>query len=224
VAESRGSAPARLSSAPAGNGVANTTVDRYLSPVINNSADTFSLASRRVIRFSVAFVVLVVIANGLGLAGLTAFKSGAADPTSFGSQASVAVIGTAVGFVTLVCILGLLISAVVWIISAHLVRPSGPSFVGYGSLVLCALLIVFAYVIPERMSTDTATAAVGVAMRVGGAIVLILGVILVRGRISRHTGQPVQASAPSLVTTEDWDASQWDPEVQHDIERRRRTE
>jgi hypothetical protein len=206
------------------NGVASSAVDRYLSPVINNSADTFSLASRRVIRFSVTFAVLVVIANGLALAGVTAFKSGAADPTSVGSQASVAVIGVVLGFVTLVCVFGLLISAVVWIISAHLSRPSGPSFVGYGSLILCIVLIVLAYVVPQRLSTDAATAATEAAMRAGGAVVLILGVIFVRGRISRYTGRPVQASTPSLVTADDWDASQWDPQVRDEIERRRHPE
>lgn len=210
-------------SSAAVNGVAGKAIDRYLSTVINNSAETFSLASRRLIRYSEAYAVLVVIVNGLGLFGLTEFTSGAGNPTLMSSQTTLAVIGTVAGFASLVCAFGLLISTVVWIISAHKERPSGPSFAGYGALVVCIALIAFAYVFPEDVSTGTAAAATELTMRVVGAVVLILGVRSVRSGISRRTGQPMRPST-SMVTTEDWDASQWDPEVLRDIERRRQPE
>jgi hypothetical protein len=61
----------------------------------------------------------------------------------------------------------------------------------------------------------------GLALRVGGILVLIAGVVAARARIGRATGHPGLAARPQLITSDDWDASKWDPEVLRDIERRR---
>ena len=45
-----------------------------------------------------------------------------------------------------------------------------------------------------------------------------------RGRVRQVTGLAAPGNQPALLTGErdDWDASAWDPEIQRDIERRRR--
>jgi hypothetical protein len=54
-------------------------VDRAFS---HQAADTFSLASRRVVRFAVVYSVVVAVVSGLGFAGYAAVGSGATDPTA----------------------------------------------------------------------------------------------------------------------------------------------
>jgi drug/metabolite transporter (DMT)-like permease len=186
-------------------------------------ADTYALASRRVVRFGVLYAVVVAVVGALGFAGYTAIGSGAADPTAVSTQASVLLFGAITGLVGLVCVVVLLISTVVWIVSVHRITRSGPGVVGYNCLSLCVLLIALAYVVPRRVPTLGGAVATEAAMRIGGVVALIAGVLLVRSRIRRRTGQTSLAGRPRLITSDDWGASKWDPEVMRDIERRRGT-
>jgi hypothetical protein len=61
-------------------------------------------------------------------------------------------------------------------------------------------------------------------MRLGGLAVLIGGVVIVRTRLQASTGRKIPAGRQPIVTSDDWDASQWDPEVLRDIEQRRTIE
>ena len=185
------------------------------------ASETFALAGRRVIRFAVTYAVVVAVVAVLGLVGYTAISSGAADPTAVGTQVSVLLGATLAGLLTLACVIGVLVCTVVWVISAHLVAPGGPGPAGYGALALCAGATVLAYVLPDRMTTPAASVATEAALRIGGVAVLVAGVLVVRRRISRLTGERLPAGRPALVTSEDWDASKWDPEVLRDIDRRR---
>jgi hypothetical protein len=184
-------------------------------------AETFALAGRRVVRFSVGYALIVVVASLLGLAGYTAIRSGAADPAAVGTQASV-LIGVAVaGLVSLVCVLGLLISTVVWLVSAHRLLDGGPGLAGYGGVAACVVLIGLAYALPIRMATVGAAGAAEAALRIGGVVLLIAGVLGVRARARRETGLSLPGR-PAMLTSDDWDASAWDPQVHRDIERRRK--
>jgi len=185
-------------------------------------AATFALAGRRVVRFGVGYALVVVIASLLGLAGYTVIRSGAADPSALGTQASVLIGVAVVGLVSLACVLGLLISTVVWLVSAHRLLDGGPGFAGYGGLAACAALIALAYVLPIRMATVGAAGAAEAALRIGGVVLLIAGVLGVRARARRETGLSLPGGRPAMVTSDDWDASTWDPEVHRDIERRRK--
>lgn len=185
------------------------------------SADTFGLASRRVVRFGVVYAATVAILNALALAGYAAVRSGAADPAQVGTQASVLLGGLVVGLILLICGLSLLISTVVWIVSAHRLSPAGPGLAGYGGLAVCVLLTALGYVLPGQMPSLNAAAATEAALRVGAAAALVAGVLLARARIRRETGHPLPASRKPVLTSDDWDASKWDPEVQRDIDRRR---
>jgi hypothetical protein len=178
--------------------------------------ETFGLATRRVIRFSIAFLVIALLSAGLVLAGVNAIQSGAADPNSPGTQATLVLGILILGLVTWVCIIGLLISTLVWIVSAHKVSPTGPGAAGYGGLFVTLLLISLSYLLPV-----TQLAASG--LRLGGWAALIAGVVLARARIRRETGRPGLGGRPStILQSDDWDASKWDPEVHRDIERRGR--
>ncbi|MGK5683026.1 hypothetical protein [Actinoplanes sp. URMC 104] len=188
----------------------------------SDTSETFALASRRVMRFGAAYAIAVVVVNALALAGLTAVSNGAVDPTAVGTQASVLIGGAVAGTVTLVCVICLLISTVVWLVSAHRLSAAGPGPIGYGALAAGVVLTVLAYVVPGRMPTVATTAAAEIALRVGGVAVLLAGVAAVRARLRRETGHELPAATPPLVTADDWDASKWDPEVLRDIERRRK--
>jgi hypothetical protein len=63
------------------------------------AAETFALAGRRVVRFGVVYAVVVALVSGLGLAGYAAVRSGIADPTAVGTQASVLLVGMISGLV-----------------------------------------------------------------------------------------------------------------------------
>jgi hypothetical protein len=186
--------------------------------------ETFGLAGRRVIRFGVVYAFVVVVTSALGLAGYSAIRSGAADPTAFGTQASVLIGAAVTGLVALVCILGLAISAVVWIVSAHRLRAAGPGFPGYASAALGLILTVLAYVVPAGVPSVNGAVLTEAALRIGAVAVLIAGVVVVRGQVQRATGQQIPGRRPRMATSEDWDASKWDPEVMRDIERRRGSE
>lgn len=187
--------------------------------------ETFAVASRRVVRFGVVYAVVVVAVSALGLAGYAAITSGAADPTSIGTQASV-LIGTAVtGLVGLVCVIGLLVSTIVWFVSVHRLRPSGPGVAGYLAMAFCLLLVGLAYVVPARVPSLDGTVVTEAVMRIAGIAVLIAGVVVVRSQVRRETGQPIPSRRRTMqVSSDDWDASSWDPTVLGEIDRRRGTE
>jgi drug/metabolite transporter (DMT)-like permease len=187
--------------------------------------ETFAVASRRVIRFGVAYAVVVVVVAALGLAGYAAIRSGAADPASLGTQASVIVGSTVTGLVGLVCVIGLLISTVVWVVSVHRLRPAGPGVLGYLAMAVCLLLVGLAYLLPVRVSSLNGAVLTEAAMRVAAVVVLVAGVVVVRSAVRRETGLAIPGRQRSMeVSSDDWNASKWDPEVLGEIERRRGTE
>ncbi|GIE91829.1 hypothetical protein [Actinoplanes regularis] len=178
--------------------------------------ETFALASRRMIRFSAGYLVVSVLTTVLILAGVAALRSGAADPLSVGTQASFAITNLVLGSAMLICVLGLLVSTIVWVVSAHRATPTGPGATGYGGLLLAVPLIALSHLL-------TAPALVLGALRLGAWAALLAGVVTTRARIRRETGRPdLGGRRKPIVTSDDWDASRWDPEVQLDIERRGR--
>ncbi|BCJ40242.1 hypothetical protein GCM10010168_31000 [Actinoplanes ianthinogenes] len=178
--------------------------------------ETFSLATRRVIRFSVAYLVVSVLTTVLILAGVAALRSGVADPLSLGTRASFAIIDLVLGSALVICVVGLLVSTIVWAVSAHRAVPGGPGAAGYGGLLAAAVLIALSHLL-------TAPALVLAALQLGAWAALLTGVLTTRARARRHTGRPdLGGRRKPVVTSDDWDASRWDPEVHLDIERRRR--
>ena len=190
------------------------------------AAETFALADRRVVRFGVAYAVLVAIADVLGYA---AIRGGVTAPRELDSQASVVatstivIVSTTLGLVALACVIGLLVSTVVWIVSAHRLTRGGPGLAGYGGLLLGVLLIASAYVLPGQVPTLSGAAVAEVALRIGGVVALVAGVLLGRARVRREAGSDEPVGRPTLVTSADWDAATWDPEVLRDIDRKRGT-
>jgi hypothetical protein len=187
--------------------------------------ETFAVASRRVIRFGAVYALVVIAVAALGLAGYAAIRSGAADPTSVGTQASVLLGTTITGLIGLVCVIGLLVSTIVWIVSAHRLRPAGPGVLGYVAMTVCLLLVGLAYVVPEHVSSLDGAVVTEAGMRVVAIAALIAGVVVVRSQARRETGLEIAARRRTMqVSTDDWNASKWDPEVLGDIERRRGSE
>jgi hypothetical protein len=89
-------------------------------------------------------------------------------------------------------------------------------------MTVCLLLVGLAYVVPAQMATVDGAVATETAMRVGGIAALIAGVVVVRSRIRRATGLALSGGRPTMqVSSDDWNASRWDPDVLDDIERRR---
>ncbi|MEV0901882.1 hypothetical protein [Actinoplanes sp. NPDC049802] len=178
--------------------------------------ETFATAGRRVIRFAVIYMVCAVATTVLAVAGAQALVDGATDPDGVGAMGFLVILAMIGGFVALVCLIGLVVSTVVWIISAHRVTDAGPGVAGYTSLFLALLMITLSYVLPVYVDHGNT------GLRFGGLIVLIAGVRLTRGRVRRLLDMPIPAGRPSLVTSDDWKAEEWDPEVLREIERRGR--
>jgi hypothetical protein len=181
--------------------------------------ETFGEASRRVIRFAVVFAVVVLAVVGVSYARLTALQSDSVEAT-----AGFAVTTLVLGFIGWVGILGLLISTIVWIVSAHRLTPHGPGAIGYSALVGFMALFALSYALPLHLPTLALAGAAELALRLGGLALLIGGVLLVRSRLQLSTGRPIPAARQPIVTRDDWNAHQWDPEVQRDIEQRRTVE
>jgi hypothetical protein len=178
--------------------------------------ETFSLATRRVIRFSIVYLVFAALATATVLAVADGLRRGAVDPTVSGTEATLTLGLLIANLVLFVCIVGLVVSAIVWIVSAHRVRPTGPGAAGYGGLFLAVVLIA----LPNVLSLP---AVAEDAMSLGGWIALITGVLVTRAQIRRETGRPDLGGRPrTIMQSDDWDASKWDPEVHRDIERRGR--
>ncbi|HEY0536564.1 MAG TPA: hypothetical protein VGD29_33680 [Actinoplanes sp.] len=174
------------------------------------------------IRFGAVYAFVVVATAALGLAGYAAIHSGAADPASVGTQASVLLGATITGLVDLVCRMVLIVSTIVWIVSAHRLRPAGPGILGYLAMTAFLLLVGLTYLLPVRVSSVNGSIVVQAALDVAGIVILIAGVILVRSRIRTETGLEIPSRHRTMqVSSDDWNASKWDPEVLGDIERRR---
>ena len=187
------------------------------------AAETFALATRRVVRFGAVYAVVVVVITLLGLAGYTAVRLGAADAVDAGTQMTVLVGSMMAGLVGLVCAIGVLISTVVWIVSAHRLTPGGPGVAGYGGLVLCLVVFGASCLLPLLVPSLAGAVLTEAGLRITGIVVLLAGVFAARARLRRATGEATLAGRPPLITSDDWDASRWDPEVMRDIERRRRS-
>jgi hypothetical protein len=120
---------------------------------------------------------------------------------------------------------------------------------GYGGMVAVvrnwavsagSLILFLAYLLPAKAPTAFHLA------RAAGAILLVIGLLISRGKLQRWLIPPAtppgEASSPRQVQVQvppqlragpqtmtppaepqprDWDASQWDPDIQADIERRR---
>ncbi|MFC4064753.1 hypothetical protein [Actinoplanes subglobosus] len=184
-------------------------------PPHEGNLETFGLATRRVIRFSIAFLVVLLLSAGLVLGGVTAVQN-AADPTEVLSSAPLLLTIMILGFVTFVSMIGLLASTIVWIVSAHKVSPTGPGAAGYGGLFVTLLLISLSYILPLTLLAQA-------GFRIGAWLALVAGVVAARGRIRRETGRADLGGRPrTILQSDDWDASKWDPEVQRDIDRRGR--
>ncbi|GAA0423320.1 hypothetical protein Aca07nite_23410 [Actinoplanes capillaceus] len=179
--------------------------------------ETFAVASRRVIRFAVTYIIVAVATAVLASVGADALVRGATDPTGVGPMGFMVVFAMIAGFLALVCLIGLVVCTIVWIVSAHRVTDAGPGIAGYSALFLTLALITASYVLSGLPNAYAVT-----GLRFGGLIVLIIGVVLTRNRIRRLTDMPIPSGKKSLITEEDWKASEWDPEVQREIERRGR--
>ena len=178
--------------------------------------ETFSLATRRVIRFGVVYLVVVTLATALLLTVARRLADGAVDPTVAGTEAWLTISLLIVNLVLFVCIVGLVVSTIVWIVSAHRVRPTGPGGAGYAGLFLAVVLIA----LPNVLALPAVPEA---AMSLAGWGALLAGVLATRAKVRRETGRPDLGGRPStILRSDDWDASKWDPEVHRDIERRGR--
>jgi hypothetical protein len=115
--------------------------------------------------------------------------------------------------------LGLLIAWLFWWRFARRLNdengaPPYGNFGFWGSATFAVLLVV-SYVVPGRLDTMTQSLIVQAVMRVLGVAALVAGVLHTRAMLATDTD-------PVAPTSADWDASSWDPEVQREIERRRR--
>jgi hypothetical protein len=189
------------------------------------AGEAFAVASRRVIRFGAVYAFVVVATAALGFAGYAAISSGAADPTSVGTQASVLLGATVTGLVDLVCIIGLVVSTIVWIVSAHKLRPVGPGVVGYLGMALFLVVIGLSYTLPSRVPSVNGSIAVQAALSAAAVVILIADVKVVRSQVRTETGLDIPARRQTMqVSSDDWNAAKWDPEVLDEIDRGRGSE
>jgi hypothetical protein len=183
------------------------------------------VATRRVVGFAVAYAVVVVVA--------AVFAGTLADvPRAMQSPAALVTM-VVFGLVGLGVVLGILISVAVWIWAAvQQTREHGApalGHLGFWGIGAFAVLYVLGYVVPGGVYAVAGT-------RVLASVLLIAGVLHTRAWLRRrsHGDRPYAADRYSLVTggdpaaplsaqptADDWNASQWDPEVLKDIERRR---
>jgi hypothetical protein len=187
------------------------------------------VATRRVVWFTVAYAILVLAA--------TVFADRLANVPRPMQAHAVAIAGLIIGFIGLGVVLGLMISVAFWIWAAiGQTREHGaPAYGHLGFWGAGAFVVLFAlgYVVPGGVY-------VAGALRVLGSALLIAGVLHTRAWLRQRSGdpdRPYAADRYSLVTggdpdsplaaqptAEDWNASQWDPDVLKEVERRRRND
>jgi hypothetical protein len=154
--------------------------------VPNELIDIVTPATRRVVRFGAIYAVVVA-------AGLFT--------------------GTVTGIAGVICLAGLLISTLVWIVTARGLTAVGPGAAGYGGVLVWFLLTVPAYVVPWQLPAPAVA-----AMRIVGVAVLLAGVLSARSRLRREAARDDLATELELVTGA---AARWDPKIQRDMDRRR---
>ncbi|GAA1597451.1 hypothetical protein [Actinoplanes couchii] len=173
--------------------------------------ETYAQATRRVIRFSIGYLLAVLLTAGLTLAGAMMLRAGTVDPLSPGTRAGFVLGGMVAGLLVTISVIGLVVSTIVWIISAHRVTPAGPGAAGYTGLFVAVASATAGFVVNLA------------ALQLVAWVALIAGVVLTRSRIRRLTGlADLGGRVRPTVTSDDWDASKWDPDVVKDIERRGR--
>jgi hypothetical protein len=174
-------------------------------------------ATRRVITFAVFFAVAAIAAAFLAhsMADLESVTN-ESDPAA---QAGLALGSMLISLLALGSMLGLLIAWLFWWRFARRLNdengaPPYGNFGFWGSATF-ALLLVGSYAVPGRLDTMTQSLIVQAVMRVLGVAALVAGVLQTRAMLATDAD-------PVAPTPADWDASSWDPEVQREIERRRR--
>jgi hypothetical protein len=180
-------------------------------------AAEWASVTRRVVSFAVFFAVAAVAAAFLAhsLADLQAVT----DDSDPAAQASLALGSILIRLLAIGSILGLLIAWLFWWGSARrMSEASGAPAYGnlgfWGSLTF-GVLLVASYIVPGQLDTMTQALSVQAVMRVVGVAALIAGVLHTRAMFAAE-------NEPIKPTSDDWDASSWDPAVQREIERRRR--
>jgi hypothetical protein len=183
------------------------------------------VATRRVVGFSVAFAVV-------GLAAAVFADTLATTSRPLQTPAVVAA-GLVIGLLWLGVVLGIAITVPFWIWTAvKQTREHGaPAYGHLGFWASGAFFVLFAaaYVVPGGVYASA-------AVRVLAAALLVAGVLHTRRWLRRRSDpdRPYAADRYSLVTggdtasplaaqptADDWNASQWDPDVLKEIERRR---
>ncbi|WP_436519873.1 hypothetical protein [Actinoplanes sp. HUAS TT8] len=182
------------------------------------SAD-WELAGRRTVRFGVAYAVAAAAVVPL-------FTWATRNPGGGLALPLVLLLGNIViTALLLVGILGLLVSMVVWLVQTAKLQYGAPAggHLGYWGIVAFTLLFVAAYLQPPALGTAGAL-LISSGERLLGVTLLIAGVTHTRRWIGRRTETHVPAESAVLLssrpTAEDW-SSEWDPDVDREIERRR---
>ncbi|MFI5907526.1 hypothetical protein [Dactylosporangium sp. NPDC051541] len=184
-----------------------------------NNADWYA-ACRRVIRFTVAYAVIAVVSA-------VYIQILAGRPTGLLAGWMV-VFGLAISLIGLGVTLGVVLTVVFWGVQAaklanrHGSPALGPlGFWGAGAFVV---LFALSYLV-------AAWPLLYGIVRVMAAVVLIAAIVHDRkwyaGKIgaeqpySMVTGGDARSPLAAQPTADDWNAGLWDPDVQHDIDRRR---
>src|SRR3954466_9758418 len=137
--------------------------------IVNNSADWF-VATRRVIRFGVAFAVVSVVA--------AVYFDRLIDQPRSGDAAWLVVTGQGIGLTGLGILLGVLITLLYWVVATvRLSRvhgaPPGSGHLGYWAIGLFAAAFVVSYLVPGGL-------VAGAAVRVAGSALLVAGMLHTR--------------------------------------------
>ena len=183
------------------------------------------VATRRVVGFALAYM-------GVVLAAAVFTDTLANVPRALQAHA-VVFAGLIIGLIGLGVVLGIVICVAFWIWAAlQQTRNHGaPAYghLGFWGAGAFGVLFALGYVVPGGVY-------VAAAVRVLASALLIAGVLHTRAWLRRRSDpdRPYAADRYSLVTggdpasplaaqptAEDWNASQWDPDVLKDIERRR---
>jgi hypothetical protein len=183
------------------------------------------VATRRVVGFAVAFALAV-----LGSAVYVDAVDAAFVPRMVTAMTGV---GVGLGLLVLGTLLGLAITVPFWVWQAvRQTREHGsPDYghLGYWGVGAFLVLFVVGFVVPGGVYA-------AVAPRVLGSALLVAGVLHTRAWVRGRTApdRPYAADRYDLVsggdassplaaqpTADDWNAAQWDPDVDRQIERRR---
>lgn len=179
----------------------------------------WELAGRRTIRFAGAYAFAAA-----GVVPLFAYAT--RNPIDGVTIPAILVIANIViSAILLGALLGLLVCMVVWLVQTGKLRFGTPAggHLGYWGVAAFWVLFATAYVRPPGLDLTTGL-LVQSGERLLGVILLIAGVAHTRRWIGQRAGDwnPDEAEVhlSSRPTAEDW-SSEWDPDVEREIERRR---